>query len=87
MAKYVSFDFTDGECTHYPIIVRINEDVEFSVLKNINDVIKKQMKKYIDNQDYWDTDEILVDEVMKKCAKKYHFTYEIVSIDLCIDCD
>ena len=30
MAKYMNFDFTDGECQHFPIIVRIDKDIDLT---------------------------------------------------------
>lgn len=87
MAKYMSFDFSDGECNHYPIVVRIEQDISFDTMKEIDKFINKKMMEYIEEGDYWDTDEILVDNVLKKMSKKYNFNYEIVGIDYNVDCN
>lgn len=87
MAKYMSFDFSDGECHHYPVVVRINEDISPDIMIEIDNATQKKMNEYIEEQDYWDADDILVDDVMKEFAEKYHFTYEFVEIAYCVDCN
>lgn len=87
MAKYMSFDFSDGECNHCPIVVRIEQDISFDTMKEIDKATNDKMNKYISKGDYWDTDEILVDNVLKKMSKKYNFNYEIVGIDYNVDCN
>lgn len=87
MAKYMSFDFSDGECNHYPIVVRIEQDISFDTMKEIDKATNDKMNEYISNGDYWDTDEILVDNVLKEMSKKYNFNYEIVGIDYNVDCN
>lgn len=88
MAKYVSFNFSDGECEHYPIIVRINSDITTEQLKELKKVTFKLMERYIEEGDYWDTDEILVENAIQEFVNKYDlmdFSYEIVGIDFNID--
>ena len=87
MAKYMSFDFSDGECNHYPIVVRIEQDISYDLMKKIDKATNDKMNEYISNEDYWDTDEILVDNVLKEMSKKYNFNYEIVGIDYNVDCN
>lgn len=87
MAKYMSFDFSDGECNHYPVVVRINEDISPDIMIEIDKATQKKMNEYIEEQDYWDADDILVDDVMKEFAEKYHFTYEFVETAYCVDCN
>ena len=87
MAKYIEFDFSDTECYHIPIIVRIDKDIEFSIFKEIDESAQKKMDEYIENGEYWDTDEILVTEVMDEFSKKYDFNYEIVTMDYTVDCN
>ena len=85
--RYMSFDFSDGECQHYPIVVRINKFVDVDVMKEIDNAIQNKMNEYIENEEYWDADDILVDDVMKEFAEKYNFTYEFVEMSYCVDCN
>lgn len=85
--RYMSFDFSDGECQHYPIVVRINKFVDVDVMKEIDKTIQNKMSEYIENEEYWDADDILVDDVMKEFAEKYNFTYEFVEMSYCVDCN
>lgn len=85
--RYMSFDFSDSEGYHYPIVVRINKFVDVDVMKEIDNAIQNKMDEYIENEEYWDCDDILVDEVMKEFSQKYNFTYEFVEIDYCMDCN
>lgn len=85
--RYMSFDFSDGECQHYPIVVRINKFVDVDVMKEIDKTIQNKMNEYIENEEYWDCDDILVDEVMKEFAQKYNFNYEFVEMSYCVDCN
>lgn len=85
--RYMSFDFSDGECQHYPIVVRINKFVDVDVMKEIDNTIQNKMSEYIENEEYWDADDILVDDVMKEFAEKYNFTYEFVEMSYCVDCN
>ena len=71
MAKYMSFDFSDGECHHYPVVVRINEDISVDVMKEIDKTTQDKMNEYVEREEYWDADDILVDEVMKEFSEKY----------------
>ncbi len=87
MAKYISFDFSDGECHHYPVVVRINEDISVDVMKEIDKTTQEKMNEYVEREEYWDADDILVDEVMKEFSEKYNFTYEFVEMSYCVDCN
>jgi hypothetical protein len=85
--RYMSFDFSDGECKHYPIIVRINKFIDVDIMKEIDNATQNKMNEYIEKEEYWDCDDILVDEVMKTFAEKYNFTYEFVEMSYCVDCN
>lgn len=85
--RYMSFDFSDGECHHYPIVVRINKFIDVDVMKEIDNSIQKKMNEYIEKEECWDTDDILVDDVMKEFAEKYNFNYEYVEMSYCVDCN
>lgn len=86
---YIQFDFSDGECNHYPIIVRIEsrfplgEDDKASLDKLTQDKIDE----YVEKQEYWDSDEILIDEILTEFQEDYAVDYEIITIDHCIDCE
>ena len=85
--RYMSFDFSDGEGQHYPIIVRINKFIDVDIMKEIDKTIQNKMNEYIEKEEYWDTDDILVDDVMKEFAQKYNFNYEFVEMSYCVDCN
>ena len=85
--RYMSFDFSDGECKHYPIIVRINKFIDVDIMKKIDNATQNKMNEYIEKEEYWDADDILVDEVMKEFAEKYNFTYDFVEMSYCVDCN
>ena len=85
--RYMSFDFSDGDYHRYPIIVRINENISVDVMKEIDNATQNKMNEYIGNEEYWDVDDILVDEVMKEFAEKYNFTYDFVEMSYCVDCN
>lgn len=87
MSNYISFNFTDGDNNSFPIIVRIENEISNEIYKEIDIAIQNRMDEYIEKQEYWDCDDILVDEVMKKYADKYKFNYEFVSINYNINCD
>ena len=87
MSNYISFDFTDGDNNSFPIIVRIENEISNEVYKEIDIAIQNRMDEYIEKHEYWDCDDILVDEVMKKYADKYKFNYEFVSINYHINCN
>lgn len=81
MAKYMSFDFSDGECSHRPVVVRIDKDLTFQQLTDIDKAIQHKMDEYVEEGEYWDTDESLIDDVMKEFSNNFVFDYEIISID------
>lgn len=85
--RYMSFDFSDGECQHYPIVVRINKFIDVDVMKEIDNATQIKMNEYIEKEEYWDADDILVDDVMKTFAEKYDFNYEFVEMSYCVDCN
>lgn len=84
---YMSFDFSDSECQHYPIIVRINKKLSVDVMKEIDKAIQMKMNEYIEKEEYWDADDILVDEVMLSFSEREKFTYEFVEMSYCVDCN
>lgn len=81
MAKHMSFDFSDGECSHTPVIVRIEKDLTFGQMNTIDEAIQDKINEYVENQEYWDSDEFLIDGVMKEFAKSLEFEYCFISID------
>ena len=85
--RYMSFDFSDGECKHYPIIVRINKFIDVDIMKEIDKTTQNKMNEYVEKEEYWDADDILVDDVMKEFAEKYNFTYDFVEMSYCVDCN
>jgi hypothetical protein len=56
-------------------------------MKEIDKTTQNKMNEYIEKEEYWDADDILVDEVMKEFAEKYNFTYEFVEMSYCVDCN
>ena len=86
---YIQFDFSDGECNRYPILVRIEsrfplgEDDKAS----LNKLTQDKIDEYVENQEYWDSDEILIDEIMEEFKEDYEVDYEIIAIDYTIDCE
>lgn len=86
-ATYVKFDFSDGECQHFPVEVRIDKKLNHEQLKQIDDSIQKKMNEYIENEEYWDSDDILVEDVMKAFAPLMDFNYEIIGFDYVVDCE
>ena len=81
MAKHMNFDFTDGECQHFPIIVRIEQDIDFDTMEKIDIAVRNKIDEYIENEEYWDNDEVLLTEVLDEKAKDFGFEYEIINID------
>ena len=81
MSKYMSFDFSDGECDHRPVIVRIDKDLSFQELNSIDKAIQNKIDEYCSEGEYWDTDEGLVLEVFDTIAVEMNFNYEIINID------
>lgn len=86
VTSYVEFDFSDGECTHYPILVALKGEFKLSVdeSKQLEKITQHKIDEYIENQE-WDNDEIIVKEIMCEFLKDYNFDYEIIRIDLCIN--
>ena len=87
--SYIQFDFSDGECNHYPIIVRIESQFQLGADDKtyIDKLTQEKIDEYVENQEYWDSDEILIDEVMTEFKKDYEVDYEIIRIDYLIDCE
>ena len=86
MAKYVSFDFCDGDYNHYPILVRVEQDISFDVMREMDDAINAKINEYVGNGEYWESDDILVNDIMKEMSKKHNFNYEIITVDYNVDC-
>lgn len=82
---YMSFDISGGECRYYPIIIRITPLISVEVMKEIDNAIQDKIKQYVEKQEYWDIDEILIDEVVMEIATKYDFDFEFVEINYCVD--
>ena len=81
MAKYMSFDFSDGECDHDPVIVRIDKDLTFKELGSIDKEIRNKIDEYYSKGEHWNSDELLISEVIDTVAATMQFTYEIIEID------
>lgn len=86
-ATYMKFDFSDGECQHFPVEVRIDKKLNHEQLKQIDDSIQQKMNEYIENEEYWDADNILVEDVMNAFAPLMDFNYEIIDFDYVVDCE
>ena len=86
-AKYISFDFSDCEDNDYHVIVRINKDIAYNILKKIGQSVQNKIDDLVAKGEYWDCDEILIDGAMKAFARQYGFTYEFVEIDYFVDCN
>ena len=87
MAKYMQFDFSDYEEKFYPIIVRIDKDISYDLMKKIDDIVNGKINEYFDKDETWDTDEILIDNILKEISKQFDFTYEIIGIDYTVQCN
>ena len=91
--SYIQFDFSDGECNHYPVIVRIESQFQLGADDKalLDKLTQDKIDEYVENQEYWDSDEILIDEVMTEFKngflKDYEVDYEIIAIDHHIDCE
>jgi dTDP-D-glucose 4,6-dehydratase len=81
MAVHMSFDFSDSDCCHTPVIVRIEKDLTFGQMSSIDESVQKKIDEYVENEEYWDSDECLLDEVIKQFAKSLEFEYSFISID------
>jgi hypothetical protein len=87
--SYIQFDFSDGECNRYPIIVRIESPFQLGADDKafLDKLTQDKIDEYVENQEYWDSDEILIDEIMAEFKKDYEVDYEIITIDYFIDCE
>ena len=81
MAVHMSFDFSDGECSHTPVIVRIEKDLTFEQMSSIDEAVQKKIDEYVENEEYWDSDECLIDEAIKEFADKLEFKFEFITIN------
>jgi hypothetical protein len=81
MAVHMSFDFSDSECSHTPVIVRIEKDLAFKQMTSIDEAVQKKINEYVENEEYWDSDECLLDEVIKQFADELEFKYEFITIN------
>ena len=81
MTKYISFNFSNEECDHIHVVVKIDKDFSFQQLREFDKMIKDKINEYVKNEEYWDSDEMLIDEVLKQASETYNFDFEIVSID------
>ena len=81
MSKYMSFDFSDGECDHRPVIVRIDKDLSFKELEDIDKAVQNKIDEYCSEGEYWSSDEGLISEVVDTIAMEMDFNYEIITID------
>ena len=88
MTSYVQFDFSDGECNHLPLIVKIDSQFQLGVDDKayLDQLTQNKIDEYVENQEYWDSDPILIDEIMAEFKKDFEVDYEIINIDYTIDC-
>ena len=88
MTSYVQFDFSDGECNHLPIIVKIDSQFQLGADDKayLDKLTQDKIDEYVENQEYWDSDPILIDEIMAEFKKDFEVDYEIINIDYTIDC-
>ena len=81
MAVHMSFDLSDGECSHTPVIVRIEKDLTFGQMCSIDEAVQNKIDEYVENEEYWGSDEYLIDEAIKKFADELEFKYEFITIN------
>ena len=88
MTTYVQFDFSDGECNHLPLIVKIDSQFQLGADDKayLDKLTQDKIDEYVENQEYWDSDPILIDEIMAEFKKDFEVDYEIINIDYTIDC-
>ena len=82
MAKVISFDFTDGDNKHYPVIVRIEDDLTDKQIDEIEDAMQSLIDKYVSDGGYWDCDDGLVCDVMNS----FNYVWEFVCADRIVTC-
>ena len=85
---YIQFDFSDGECNHLPLIVKIDSQFQLGADDKayLDKLTQDKIDEYVENQEYWDSDPVLIDEIMAEFKKDFEVDYEIINIDYTIDC-
>jgi hypothetical protein len=88
MKTYIKFDFSDNECGHFPVTVCIERDTKLTAkeFESIKTAINNKIDEYVESGEYWETDELLVQEVLEQSKDDYGFTYEIVNVDFMMEC-
>lgn len=81
MSKYIQFDLSDGECQHFPVVVRIAQNISNDIKNEIEQTLKYKIDEYLNKDEYWKNDDILIKDVMKLFSVKYRLDFEIVNID------
>jgi hypothetical protein len=81
MATNISFNFTDGDNVNYPVGVRIEENLTNEQMNEINDTMQSLVDKYVNDGDYWDSDDALVCEVMSS----FNYNWEFICFDMVIN--
>lgn len=82
MGSYIKFHLEKGVHEDMPIVVHIEESVEYDILKGIEKSTKEKVKEYLDEDKHWENDFDFVDSIMKSFADKYKFNYYIVFADI-----
>lgn len=79
---YISFNFEDVEYNICPVIVKFFKKIDEKEKEKIAFVIKDVMKHYAEEGDCWDSDDLLIEEVLTKMEYKF----EIIDVKYIIDC-
>ena len=78
MAKYIKFKTLDWKQEDFEIIVRIDANIDSSVVNEI----KKEFYDMLDDESRKeDTDEMMIEDVLSRISKKYDFGYEFIGTD------
>lgn len=83
MAKYMSFNFADCYEDNYPVIIRFEEDLTHNKLMQIANKFKESIADFRERKEDWDSDEALLDNVLKE----FGYKYEYVDIDENVEID
>ena len=88
MAVHMSFNFPDGKCkcSFIPIIVRIEKDLTFGQMCSIDEAVQRKINEYVKKEEHWNSDECLIDEVIKEFADKLKFKYVFITINYKVFC-
>jgi hypothetical protein len=54
-------------------------------MEEIDNAVHDKINQYVEKHEDWETDELLVKEVLTEIAKKYDFDFEFVEINYWVD--